>query len=118
MVLFDRASSLRFGTAKIVEEFEQGKIIATEVGGRRIVIGGLFHIGTSFAADGNFITSDLNFGRLFTHRDPGHIEVGIIALDPNTDIEVVKAYLLTNLPDDVRVMTKQEFVHEEGTGAW
>lgn len=113
VVLLDRASSPKYGTVKIVETFEKGKKVITEVGGKRVEIGGLFTLGTSFAADGNFITSDLNFLRLFKHRDSGHIEIGIIVLDNKNDIQEVLEYLKVNLPNDVRVLTKQDFINFE-----
>jgi putative ABC transport system permease protein len=59
VVLFDDASRPEFGP--IAQEFKQGKDITTEVASRRIRVGGLFTLGASFGADGNMITSDLNF---------------------------------------------------------
>lgn len=58
-VLYDQASRLEFGP--IAREFNAGKSIFAEVRLRRIKIAGLFMLGASFGADGNIITSDVNF---------------------------------------------------------
>lgn len=113
VVLFDRASSPKFGTVEITQQFESGNSIITEIGGKRMKIGGLFAIGTSFAADGNFITSDLNFLRLFPHRNSGQIEIGVIQLRSGVDPQQVQQYLVTHLPQDVRVLTKAELIEFE-----
>ncbi|NJL43000.1 MAG: hypothetical protein HC935_05855 [Pseudanabaena sp. SU_2_4] len=49
------------------------------------MIEGLFTLGSSFAADGAIITSDLNFLRIFDNRRAGLINVGLINLKPGTD---------------------------------
>ncbi len=113
VVLFDRASNPKFGTDHIVREFEQGHPVVTEIGGKRMEIGGLFTVGASFAADGNFITSDTNFLRLLRLRDSRSIEIGIITLEPNINPKQVKEYLLNYLPKDVRILTKSEFIDFE-----
>lgn len=112
--LFDRGSRQEFGT--IAADFEQGKAIATEVGGRTIRIGGLFQLGTSFGADGNLITSDLNFFRLFNQegRNLGLIDVGLIKLQPGANTEVVLEKLRSSITQtDVRILSKQEFIDFE-----
>ena len=111
VVLFDQDSRPEFGS--IATQFNQGKLVETEVGGRRIVIGGLFKLGTSFAANGTLITSDLNFLRLFTRRQEGLIDIGLITLKPEANINTVLQALKTSLPNDVRVLSKQEFIQFE-----
>ena len=111
VVLFDRASRPDFGP--IAAEFEQGKTIKTEVGGRQIRVGGLVELGASFGSDGNLVTSDLNFFRLFADRDRGLIDIGVIKLEPGADPEVALAKLKQYLPNDVQVLSKQEFIDKE-----
>jgi putative ABC transport system permease protein len=110
-VLYDRASRPEFGP--IVAEFELGKTVTTEVRRRRIKVGGLFTLGASFAADGNLITSDVNFLRIFTNRQRGLIDIGVIRLKPGADANAVAEQLRKNLTDDVKVLTKQEFIDFE-----
>ncbi|MEB3335972.1 MAG: ABC transporter permease DevC [Leptolyngbyaceae bacterium] len=126
VLLFDEASRAEFGNVEA--EFKQGKTISTEIDGRRITVGGLFKLGASFGADGNVITSDLNFLRIFDRRNQGLIDVGLINLKPNANVESVIERLRGPkstdpqkpcqrqpgvpgaLPDDICVLTKQEFV--------
>lgn len=111
VVLYDRTSREEFGP--IVNEFNQGKPINTEVGGRRIKVGELFELGASFGADGNLITSDLNFIRLFQDRQRGLIDIGLIKLKPGSNTEVILEQLRKSLPQDVKVLSKQEFIDFE-----
>ncbi|MEG5059400.1 ABC transporter permease DevC [Microcoleus sp. A2-C5] len=120
VVLFDQASRPEFGP--VVEYFNQGKPVETEVDNRRIVVDGLFTLGASFSADGNIVTSDLNFLRIFaTRRTKGLIDIGIVHLQPGTDVKAVVEKMRATLPSDVRIASKEEFVAferkywEEGT---
>ena len=95
MVLFDRESRSEFGP--IVTMFEQQGTVTTEIesrgSNRRVEVVGLFELGTSFGSDGNLITSHTNFFRIFGSRPQGFINIG--------------------LPQDVRVLSKQELVNFE-----
>ncbi|MEO3703553.1 ABC transporter permease DevC [Trichormus azollae] len=111
VVLFDRSSRLEYGP--IAADFDQGKNVTAEVRRRKIKVTGLFTLGASFGADGNLITSDVNFLRLFTTRQRGLIDIGLIKLKPGADPNQVAAYLQTYLPTDVNILTKQEFIDYE-----
>jgi putative ABC transport system permease protein len=108
--LFDTKSRAQFGDVK--KWFDAGQKVTTEVGNRKVTIGGLFEMGASFGADGNILSSDTNFIRL-TDRDKGLIDVGVIRLTPGSDAKVTAATLATMLPKDVRVFTKEEFINFE-----
>jgi putative ABC transport system permease protein len=107
-VLFDTNSRPEFGN--VAEVINQGGTVSTEVNRNRIDVVGLFTLGASFAADGNLITSDLNFLRIFAERRPEAIDVGIVKLKPGADPEQVKRDLAAQLSEDVRVLTHKEFV--------
>lgn len=111
VVLFDRGSREDFGP--IASEFNQGKTIKTEVGGRQIKVGGLVELGASFGSDGNLVTSDVNFLRLFKDRERGLIDIGLIKLKPGADPAVVVEGLRNYLAKDIEVLTKQEFIDKE-----
>jgi putative ABC transport system permease protein len=111
VVLFDRSSRKEFGP--IAENFEQGKNVTTEVRRRHIKVGGLFTLGASFGADGNLITSDVNFLRLFNTRQEGLIEIGLIRLKSGYDATSVAQILRNYLPEDVKIFTKQEYIDFE-----
>ena len=108
VVLFDDTSRPEFGS--VAQEFNAGKDVTTEAESRRIRVGGLFSLGASFGADGNIITSDLNFLRLFPRREKGLIDIGIIKLKPEVDQKAVIKNLKQSLPKDVRILSKEEFI--------
>ncbi|MFB2968625.1 ABC transporter permease DevC [Aerosakkonema sp. BLCC-F183] len=108
--LFDRKSRAEFGP--VAEQFEKGNPVVTELSDRKIKIGGLFDLGASFAADGNVITSDLNFIRV-TKRSMDTIDVGFIKLKPGADPQAVLENMQKNLPDDVKVLTMEGFIQME-----
>ncbi|WP_341526532.1 ABC transporter permease DevC [Nostoc sp. UHCC 0302] len=111
VVLFDRSSRVEYGP--IAANFGQGKIVTAEVRRRRIKVGGLFTLGASFGADGNLITSDVNFLRIFNNRQRGLIDIGLIRLKPGANSTDVSQELRNYLPKDINVLTKQEFIDYE-----
>ncbi|HEY9803150.1 MAG TPA: ABC transporter permease DevC [Leptolyngbyaceae cyanobacterium] len=112
VVLFDRDSRTEFGS--VAADFDEGQTVTTEINNRRITIGALFKLGTSFAANGTLITSDLNFLRIFSEsRQKGLIDIGIIRLKPGVNAENLVADMKQQLPPDVRVLTKEEFIQLE-----
>jgi len=112
--MFDQNSRPEFGPVK--DLFLEGKTVRTEVGNRRIEVGGLFELGSSFGADGTLISSDLNFFRLFPSRSKGLIDVGIIKLKPGADADQVATVLRQELAaGDVQVLTKEELISYELT---
>lgn len=111
VVLFDRSSREEYGP--IASQFKGGNTLIAEVQRRRVKVGGLFTLGTSFGADGNLITSDVNFLRIFRNRQRGLIDIGLIRLRAGQNPNVVAQQLRNHLPQDVNVLTKQEFIDFE-----
>ena len=111
VVLFDRSSRVEYGP--ITANYDQGKTVTAEVRRRRIKVEGLFTLGASFGADGNLITSDINFLRIFNNRQKGLIDIGLIRLKPGANANVVAQELRKYLPNEVNVLTKQEFIDFE-----
>lgn len=111
VVLFDRLSRSEFGP--IPKLLDEGKTVTAEVESRRVTVGGLFTMGASFAADGWLITSDLNFLRIFDNREPGLIDIGIIWLEPGANLDIVLQDLRAQLPKDVVVLSRAEFIQKE-----
>jgi putative ABC transport system permease protein len=109
--LFDEKSRAQFG--EIPKMYRSGQRVQTEVDGRRIDIGGLFTLGASFGADGNLMTSDTNFARMFKRRERGLIDVGVIKLKPGANVKSTVAAIDAYLPNDVKVMTKEQFIDFE-----
>jgi putative ABC transport system permease protein len=110
-VLFDRKPRGEY--EEVIPTLENGQIVKTEIERRTITIAGLFTLGASFGADGSVITSQENFLRMFPRRAVGSISLGLIQLEPGYDSQQVAAVLKSHLPDDVNVMTIEEFVKFE-----
>jgi putative ABC transport system permease protein len=106
-VLFDDRSRPEFGP--IADWFNQGKVVDTEVAGKRVRVAGLVSLGPSFGADGNMLTSRETFLQLMPSTPPGSIELGLIRLTPGADPAAVAARLKRMLPNDVSIYTKQGF---------
>jgi len=110
-VLFDSLSRPEFGPIK--EWFLNGKNVETEVAGKRVKVEGLVELGPSFGADGNLITSRETYLRLFPGNPKGSIEIGLVKLRPGANPFLVSKILNKSLPNDVRVLTKNEFIDFE-----
>lgn len=115
-VMFDAGARREFGA--IPELFQQQGVFSTEVENRRVDVIGLFKLGTSFGINGHLVTSDINFLRLFgERRQKGLIDMGVIKLEPGANADWVLTNLRAKLPDDVLVISKQEFLEKE-KGFW
>ena len=110
-VLFDTLSRPEFGP--IEEWYNNGRSVETEVAGKRVKVEGLVELGPSFGADGNLITSRETFLRLLSGNPKGSIEIGLIKLSAESDHQFIKNILNKSLPNDVRVLTKKEFIDFE-----
>ncbi len=111
VVLFDSASRPEFGPVK--DTLLAGDPVITEINDREIEVVGLFEMGTSFGIDGTVITSDDNWLRLYPSRSRNEIQLGLIRLKHGTDANRVRDAMAEYLPDDVLVLTKQQFVQRE-----
>jgi len=110
-VLFDSLSRPEFGPVE--EWFKSGKKVETEVAGKRVIVEGLVELGPSFGADGNLITSRETYLRLFPANPKGSIEIGLVKLFDNSNPEKISQILNRSLPNDVRVLTKNQFIEFE-----
>ena len=116
-VFFDRAARPEFGP--IAEYFQKNKPISMEIFsylgtvGYKVKVSGLFTLGPSFGVDGNLIVSSSTFFRIFPEHRPNQVDIGSINLQPHVNPKTILATLSANLPDDVTVMTRQEFIDFE-----
>lgn len=114
-VLFDGSSRSEFGP--IVAEFKRTNTVVTEVStngnNRKIQVAGLFQLGTSFGTDGNLMTSHLNFLRIFSNRQQGFIDIGLIKLKPGYDTQKFISAVKEYLPTDVKILSKDDFIKFE-----
>jgi putative ABC transport system permease protein len=111
VVLFDRLSRSEYGP--VAAEFSKEQGVFTEINGRKIRVEGLFELGGGvMSADGLLISNDLNFLRI-VGRSLSEIDLGLLTLEPGVNQEQVHQQLMTNLQEDVKVMTRQEFLDFE-----
>ncbi|MBD2679817.1 MULTISPECIES: ABC transporter permease DevC [Nostoc] len=110
-ILFDRNSRGSYKDA--IAQVEQGKIVTTEIERRTVTIAGLFTLGASFGADGILIGSDQTFLHFFPRREAASINLGLIKLQSGYDPKQVATVLDSRLPNDVRVLTKEEYIEFE-----
>jgi putative ABC transport system permease protein len=110
-IIVDAMARPEFGPIR--QLLEQHGIVVTEINGKRVKVGGLYELGTSFGANGSLITSEANFLRLFPQRKEGLIDLGLITLEPGANPAAVRSQLRTLLPQDVKILTRQEFIDEE-----
>ncbi len=104
-VLFDEYSRPEFGP---IGKFLQAGQNVTEINDYKVSIIGLFRLGVSFAADGNVITSDLNFMRIFPRRNHDGIDMGIIKLHAGASVPQIQAELKSQLNEYVNIFTYDE----------
>ena len=110
--LFDRAGALpQLGDVPTLLKKENS--LSVQTNDLEIKIVGLFTLGSSFSAEGNLITSNSTFLRLFSQRQANEIDVGIVKIKPNASIVQVQADLRAVLPDDLLVLTLDEFSARE-----
>ncbi len=110
-VIFDRLGRDEYGPVR--EMLDAGEAVSAEINDRRVDIAGMYRIGTSFGLDGGVITSDLNFLRILPTRKKSAIDFGLIKLEPGQDAAEVQARIRAEIPADVRVMTRAEFMAHE-----
>ena len=110
-VIFDRLSRHEYGpVADLVTS--QGQV-ETEINDRAFTVVDLYSVGTSFGLDGGIISSDLNFLRIFQKRPKSNIDLGLVSLEPGLVPEVVRDKIRGELPNDVRLLTREEFAQLE-----
>lgn len=110
-VLFDEFSRPEFGPVKKMLA-EKGEF-PVEVGGHKLDVVGTFQMGITFSADGNLIVNDTTFFRLFPGRSQEGVDIGIITLNKGANIDEVKTQLRSLLPDNIQVMSKDEYIADE-----
>lgn len=110
-VLFDEFSRPEFGPVKQLLA-EKGEF-PVEVAGQKLDVVGTFKMGITFSADGNLIVNDTTFFKLFPSKAQQGVDVGIIMLDKGADVQDVKAKLRSILPENIQVMTREEYVADE-----
>ncbi len=95
--------------------------LSVELSGQRVEVVGTFALGTDFANDGNLLMSAENYARYFGAIQPGsaldQVDLGVVQLADPSQAQAVKKRLDDLLPDDVGVLTREEYIQRE-IGFW
>lgn len=107
-VLFDNKSQSMLGP--IAESFTKPGSVKTEAGDRQIRVGGIFSLGSTLFRSGHIVTSDWNYLRLSGKNSIDDIHLGVLTLNSNADLLSVQKTVQAAVPDEVKVMTRQELI--------
>src|SRR6266853_2551726 len=111
--LFDTRTRSTREFGMVLTNLKAGEPVTAEVNARRIKVVGTTTIGANFNVEGNLVTSDANFMRLFPERSPATIDVGVVRLRPGADPRQVKADLQRIYGSDLLVLTSDECADRE-----
>jgi putative ABC transport system permease protein len=111
-VLYDKAGRENF-FGNVPQQLQQTPSLPVQINHQSTQVVGTFTLGASFAADGNLITSDSTFLRLFPERKAHEIDIGLLKLRAKTDIQQVQSALRSRLSKDVLVLTLDELTTRE-----
>ena len=112
-LIFDDQS--RGDYANALAQLEQGKTFSTELNDHQIEVVGTYTVGASFATNGSVLASDRTFERLFPGRSPTAVNIGLIEFHEDADPNATLALLKEQLPEDLYVFSKAEFIEFEKT---
>lgn len=110
-VLFDRLSQPSLGEISTLVA-SQGEV-TTLMGNRRTYVTGLFSLGSTLFDKGNVIMSDWTYADRFGEKNLDQVNIGIVTLEPNTDLKTVQTRLRASLPSEIKVLTQPEFIAQE-----
>ena len=109
--LFDRLSRSELGP--ITAKMETSPTIVSMVDNQRIVINGLFDLGSSFfLSAGNIITSDRTYAEIYGSKSLEQVTLGIIRVKPGTDLIALKQGIEKSVPG-IKVLNNQELQARE-----
>ena len=108
---FDRASRPEFGPVpRLLDEHPS---LDGEISRKSVKITGLFKLGANFAADGNVIASRRSYFAIRPTATPSQIEIGLVRLQPGSDVEVVAQQLQERLGTTEMVVSVEQFAQLE-----
>lgn len=125
--VLENREALELPWTALVDEKSRAEVGPTEAGieselaEQQLTLVGTYSLGTDFAsANGNLVMSDQNFLRYFSNLGPeadsrtlNTVDIGLLRVTPGTDVDRLVAALQTSLPNDVLVLSKEDFVLKE-----
>jgi putative ABC transport system permease protein len=125
--IFEHRSALRMPWTAMVDRKSRSEVgtiapgTVTEVAEREVRLVGNFTLGTDFTSgNGNVVMSDQNFVRFFSalgpdedERDLNTVDIGLLKVTPGADVAALVQNLTKQLPIDVLLFSKEDFVKRE-----
>ena len=109
-ILFDELSRKEFGPIK--SEFKAQNLDIAFVNYQRVKVSGFVRLGVSFSYDACFLASLPTFEAI-SYDLPGRVEIGLVKLNSGVDPGRFLAHINTDMPPDIRVFLKQDFLDFE-----
>ncbi|MEM6427149.1 MAG: ABC transporter permease DevC [Cyanobacteria bacterium P01_D01_bin.128] len=110
-VLFDELSQPSLGD--IPQLWAETGAVQTLMENQRVTVVGLFSLGSTVIEKGNVVMSDLTYTHWFGNDSLTHINLGVLTVEPGSDLATVQAQLQVHLPEFVEVLTKEELIAKE-----
>lgn len=111
-ILYDRLAK-KSETGNISQLFSSQEKVFSILDNRRVVVVGLFSLGSTFYYDGVAVMSDWNYGQIEGMDKLKEISLGIVSLEPGADSWTVAQQINKNLDQEIKVLTKKELVQAE-----
>ncbi|MEN1681872.1 MAG: FtsX-like permease family protein [Planctomycetota bacterium] len=118
-VLMDDKSKPEYGPQNDEEFGEDDLNVRTALGPNRVVIKGVFTLGSGMVCNGACMVNDAGFQAAYPLQPPGEVNLGLVTLvDANADDADRNAAKLAleqlyDEPDDVEILTRQQVVAHE-----
>ncbi|MDV3349848.1 ABC transporter permease DevC [Leptothoe sp. LEGE 181152] len=103
--------------SSLIAEIKNNGRVSTEITSigferKKVDLVGLFEMGASTFYNGNLITSEANFLKVFG-LGQGEIIAGLVHVKPGVDVPQLISRIKSYLPDDVKIMSRKELIRED-----
>ncbi|MFG6095964.1 ABC transporter permease DevC [Leptothoe sp. ISB3NOV94-8A] len=103
--------------SSLIAEIKNNGRVSTEITSigferKKVDLVGLFEMGASTFYNGNLITSEANFLKIFG-LGQGEIIAGLVHVKPGVDVPQLISRIKSYLPDDVKIMSRKELIRED-----
>ncbi|EKV00133.1 DevC protein [Leptolyngbya sp. PCC 7375] len=103
--------------SSLIAEIKNNGRVSTEITSigferKKVDLVGLFEMGASTFYNGNLITSEANFLKVFG-LGQGEIIAGLVHVKPGVDVPRLISRIKNYLPDDVKIMSRKELIRED-----
>lgn len=111
-ILYDRLAK-KSETGDIPQLFASKGRVSSILDNRRVTVMGLFSLGSTFFYDGVAVMSDWNYGQIKGINILKRVSIGVVSLEPGTNLQSVAQRIKKNLNKDIKVFTKEELIQAE-----